>query len=220
MNLYKERPLNRIPGESRAANAALRDYYLMGAGRSLRDLLKEYNRQTADESQTKKPPTLSWGTLSGWSVKHHWQSRIAAQKEIDDAIALEQYRERHMSSPEVLALLADQARGDIANFASVEAFADLLDNPDSRIVKKIKRTTRQSKDGETTTYIELELYDAQSALEKIGRHHGLFTDKIDIKLEKELEATLDALERNLEPELYERILGILSASGDSESSPE
>lgn len=220
MDWDKENPLNRIPGESRAANSALRDYYLMGAGRSLRGLLGQYIQQSSNNPPT-KTPTTKFNTLSTWSHKYRWVDRATAQKEIDDTVALAQYQERHMSSPEVLALLADQARGDIANFSGVEDIADLIDNSDSRIVKKIKRTIRQTKDGDITTYIELELYDAQSALEKIGRHHGLFTDKIDIKLEKEIESTLDLLESELEPELYERILTILSSgSNNPEGGPE
>ena len=42
----------------------------MGPGRSLRALLREY-----DKSEGKLAPTCSFGTLSNWSVKYGWQER-------------------------------------------------------------------------------------------------------------------------------------------------
>jgi hypothetical protein len=139
-------PLNRIKGESQKAHNALMDYWMMGAGRSLRKLFEEYEKQAdesekqADESEqqennaepTKKPPTTSWWTLSDWSQKKHWQARIARQKEIDDEIALEQYRQRHMSPAEVIARLSDMGRGDMAEFADVRSPADLEGKLNSR----------------------------------------------------------------------------------------
>ena len=71
-------PLERIPGESLRANEALRDYAFMGPGRSLRKLLDKYRRQTDDGSQTGKPPTARWKTISDWSRRFTWQERIEA----------------------------------------------------------------------------------------------------------------------------------------------
>ena len=82
-------PLGRIPGrasgrvESRRANAALRDYYNMGPGRSLRKLLERYRHQAADEPDT-VPATCRWTTLAGWSARFLWQDRVGRQTEIDD----------------------------------------------------------------------------------------------------------------------------------------
>jgi hypothetical protein len=167
-------PLNRIPDETQRANDALNHYYLMGAGRSIRKLHEQYCQQT-----DRKAPAKRLKTLFDWSTEHHWQARIAAQKEIDDAVALAKYQERHMSEAEMLALLADQARGDMADFANVKQPADLVDHPKSHLVHKLKVTARRNKDGTITARTELELYNAQSALEKIGKKHGSFTDKIE-----------------------------------------
>jgi hypothetical protein len=55
-----------------------------------------------------------------------------------------------------------------------------------RLIKKIKTnkktyTTKGDKDTAITEVdAEIELYDAQSALEKLGRHHKLFTDKTEL----------------------------------------
>ena len=77
-------PLVRAKGESRTANQALRDYALMGPGRSLRSLHERYKSQSADAGQTEKPPTTSWGTLSGWSCRHDWVARVEAWTKIQN----------------------------------------------------------------------------------------------------------------------------------------
>lgn len=87
-------PLVRIKGESARANNALRQYYLMGAGRSLRALLAQFNQQVLDNEGT-KPPTTRFNTLGMWSSAYNWQARIAAQTEIDfeaDRLAWESRR--------------------------------------------------------------------------------------------------------------------------------
>jgi hypothetical protein len=176
-----EAPLNRIKGESQKAHNALMDYWMMGAGRSLRKLFEEYEKQ-ADESEqqennaepTKKPPTTSWWTLSDWSQKKHWQARITRQKEIDDEIALEQYRQRHMSPAEVIARLSDMGRGDMAEFADVRSPADLEGKLNSHVVKKITVNARRNKDGTITARTVIELYDAKGALDSLARALGLF----------------------------------------------
>ena len=89
-------------------------------------------------------------------------------------------RELAMGPDEVLARLADHGRGDMRDFIGKSTTA-LARHPQGNLIKKIKRTvtTHTDKDGETYTEekIELELYDAQSALNLLGRHHKLFTDK-------------------------------------------
>jgi hypothetical protein len=135
-------PLNRIKGESKKAHSAFMTYFQMGAARSLRDLFEKYQKQDVeykqqeaneqqdnDEQATEKPPTTSWWTLGNWSKNNHWQARIARQVEIDNEIALEQYRQRHMTGPEVIARLSDMGRADMAEFADVRSPADLEDLP-------------------------------------------------------------------------------------------
>ena len=174
MNYNPEAPLKRIQGESQKANDALHDYWLMGAGRSLRKLQAVYKQTTGE------PPTRSFNTLHKWSRVHNWQARIAAQKEIDDALALEEYRARHMGKDEVLARLADMARGNLADFPSLESLKDLEGHPMGHVVKKFKVTKRIQKDDTEIINVEIELNDPQAALGKLGKHHGLFKDHLDI----------------------------------------
>ncbi|MHC4635594.1 MAG: hypothetical protein ACYSYU_10380, partial [Planctomycetota bacterium] len=106
-------PLNRIKGESKKAHDALMDYFLMGGGRSLRKLGDKYVEQASSDHQAKEPPTKKQNTLMAWSLRNYWQARVAQQTLLDDEIALEQYRQRHMTGPEVIARLSDMGRADM-----------------------------------------------------------------------------------------------------------
>lgn len=178
-------PLNRIKSESKKAHSAFVDYFLMSAGRSLRKLLAEFSKQHENEASTIQPPTTKWTTLSKWSHIHHWQARIARQTEIDNEIVLEQFRQRHMTGPEVIAHLSDMGRADMAKFADVRSPADLKDNLHSHLVKKITVQARRHKDGTITAKTVIELHDAQAALEKLARILGLF-EKAGVSEDKPL----------------------------------
>lgn len=64
-------------GETASSYAAFLDYRDMGK-RSLRSLLARYEAQKSDETQTEKPPTAKWATLSSWSACYNWVERVAA----------------------------------------------------------------------------------------------------------------------------------------------
>ena len=193
MTFDQDAPLSRIPYETLKAHNALMDYFLMGAGRSFSKLFDQWQRiQNVPGSLPNDPPTKRFQTLKDWSAKYHWQARIAQQAENDDAIILEQrrqaqeqiieqFRKRHMSEAEALALVADHARGNMADFAGVRAQSDLAENPQAALVKNITqhytqttRGTGEDKQAEIKARIALGLYDAQRALELILKHHGSF----------------------------------------------
>lgn len=209
-------PLARWPGESRAAHQALLDYAAMGGRRSLRTLLAEYVRRSSDERLTEKPPTAKWGTLSTWSMRHDWSERVAAYDECL-AVAERAAREallaekraawvaRHMEADEVLALLADQARGSMADFLRIERVMFHPRQPvpeptedDPKAVRWVEDPEPQErvfigvdleqarnrgvlhlvkKYTDDTDGMKLELYNAQAAQKLIGQHHKLFTDR-------------------------------------------
>lgn len=74
-------PLGKAAGESKRANAAFRDYAMMGAARSLKSLAEKYMRLASDDQV--KPPTLSDKTLFGWSLRNAWQDRVARFDELE-----------------------------------------------------------------------------------------------------------------------------------------
>ena len=188
MSFSGDSPLSRTANETQKANTALMDYWLMGAGRSLEKLRQSYVKSPSSN----EPPSVHLRTLQKWSSRYHWQARIARQIENENAVTLErrrqtleqieeQYRQRHMSEAEALALLADQARGNMADFAGVRAQSDLADNPKAALVKNIvqhytqtTKGTDEDSEAEIKARIALGLYDAQKALELILKHHGAF----------------------------------------------
>ena len=104
-------------------------------------------------------------------------------------------QEIHMSADEALALLADHARGDIGEFMDVSQMGfnlQLLDEEgnrkNTRVIKKIKQKTttfiakKESDEDREVHEIELELYDAQAAIDKVLRVSGKYKDTLDLNV--------------------------------------
>lgn len=92
---------------------------------------------------------------------------VSIQEIIEKRIA-----EKAMSADEVLLRLAEQARGDISEFVKAGGGIDWEKvGEKGRLVKSIAHTTGKNS--------RLELYDAQAALVHLGKHHGLFKDRIE-----------------------------------------
>jgi len=111
-------------------------------------------------------------------------TKINIQDEIQARLA-----EKQMSADEALTLLADMARGDLGEFMDISSVGfnlDLLDDEgnrkNTRLIRKIKQRTttfiakKESEEDRETTETEIELYDAQAALDKILRVHGKYKD--------------------------------------------
>lgn len=119
---------------------------------------------------------------------------------------------RCMPKGEVLARLAEHARGDIGDFVTIGPdglpgydFSRELAQGKMRLIKRLKTKRKSYLEGQgddqhlvTEVDVELELYDAQGALEKIGRHHKLFTDVSELtgRDGKDLQATVIILPSN------------------------
>lgn len=100
----------------------------------------------------------------------------------------------HMGADEALKLLADHARGDIGEFMDINGMGfslQLLDKDgnrkNTRVIKKIKQKTttfiakNESDEDREVHETEIELYDAQAAIDKVLRVAGKYKDNIDIK---------------------------------------
>lgn len=93
-------------------------------------------------------------------------------------------RETAMGADEVMMRLAEHARGNLGDFLSTTPDGEIqlnLDNPkaSTRLIKEVtqRRTVREDVE---ETVLTVKLYDAQAALQLIGKHHKLFTEKIEI----------------------------------------
>ena len=75
----KNDPLARMKRERLTAHTALLDYAGMGPGRSIRSLQHSYSELAAKGGSI---PTRNVRTLFHWSVRWHWQDRLAAWQDI------------------------------------------------------------------------------------------------------------------------------------------
>lgn len=95
----------------------------------------------------------------------------------------------HMSADEAIKRLADMARGDVTEFITPFGAVDLeavKTAGKGHLIKKIKQRTitkigKKEDDGDTETHdTEIELYDAQAAIDKILKVHGRYLDRVDV----------------------------------------
>jgi hypothetical protein len=98
--------------------------------------------------------------------------RLLRNVEIAAAIH-EALSERAMPASEVLARLAEQARGTMDDFLDDAGDIDLKRARERGRLHLVKSRS-VTKEGE-----RIELYSAQSALELLARHHKLLTDRVE-----------------------------------------
>lgn len=95
-------------------------------------------------------------------------------KNVEIAAIIQQgLAERAMPADEVLARIAEQARGTMDDFLDDDGKIDLARARERGKLHLVKARA-ETKDGE-----RIELYSAQSALELLARHHKLLTDRIE-----------------------------------------
>jgi phage terminase small subunit len=120
-------------------------------------------------------------------------SRLLTNADISAAI-----KEKIMGADEVLARTTDIAQSDIADLMDItpngfiiklmdaDADGNVRVNPKTKLIKKIKQKVTtylaKSESGEDREIVEteIELYNAQEALVTLGKHHKLFTDKVEV----------------------------------------
>ena len=117
----------------------------------------------------------------GYTLLNKPYIKEAVQQRIDEI---------KMSADEALILLAKQARGDLGEFMDAGTLMldirSAKDKGQTAIIKKLKQRTvtklgKNETDEDVEIHdLEIELYDAQSALDKILKAHGMFINKVDL----------------------------------------
>jgi len=148
-----EEPLQRCPGETRKANQALRDYTLMGPGRSLRKLHQRYTGPTPENDEN-EPPTRHLRTLKAWSARYRWQDRVEVWERLKAAEDEAMWDERRRALRE----------------REWEASDRLMDKVEQMLKFPVARVTRE--DGTTIEPARWKLFDVArvaKAASELGR---------------------------------------------------
>lgn len=107
---------------------------------------------------------------------------LLAREDINSEL-VDRMNEVHMSADEALEILAAHARGDVVQLMNKAGDIDLLmaqKNGLTRLIKKFKQKKVTLVSGKQVQEVELELHDAQAAVEKILKIHGKFVDRHDV----------------------------------------
>jgi len=84
-------PLERVRGETNVANMALRDYAMLGPGRTLVRLMESYRKRYAAGFQ---PPSIQRATLGHWSGKFAWGARVERFDQLQSEKLLARWEKR------------------------------------------------------------------------------------------------------------------------------
>lgn len=91
-------PLGRIEGEKARHIRALNRYARLGSRRTLKMLATVYQeeekKRKRGEARVPEPPTTSYGTLSDWSSRFHWQNRVLQWEMLQRADEEAEWKER------------------------------------------------------------------------------------------------------------------------------
>jgi len=146
---------------------------------------------------------------AGYSQKYNVAaatgSRLLKNAKVAERIR-QRFQESAMSADEVLARLAEQARGVPSEYVGADGgvnISAIVEDGNAHLIKKIKDTHHGR---------EYEFYDSQSALALIGKHHALFTKRTENFNVDLTQLTDEQLERLANGE---DIYSVLSASGES-----
>lgn len=155
---------------------------------------------------------------------YKWPDKIGPRKRKKFNTEIQKrLRENAMEANEVLSRLGNMARSDIADFLTPGDTLDLKTAKARGLTPLIKSVT-WTKQG-----IKIELYDAQAALVHIGKHLGLFTDRIKIEgdwrreirdLLKSGDVTPEIVTDELGPELAQELfdsIGLVTVGGGKDS---
>lgn len=213
-----EDPLARMKGESAKANIALRDYWRMGPGRSLRKLLARYDKQAASESQAEIPPTAKWSTLCGWSAKFDWQRRIAARAAIQAAADAAKWAARREALREDE---WEQSRKLLEVAGKILAEAPMFVKNQRRLIPgedgaPDREVITLALDGQ----LAVKAAEAGSKLGRLAAEMENERQKVVLALEKEVEAILETARQVLDDADYARLLARLSGAAGGEATTE
>jgi hypothetical protein len=88
-----------------------------------------------------------------------------------------------LSSDEVLQRISEQARGEYAKYIQPDGWvniAGMVEDGKAHLIKSVQKVVKTYKDGQDE-YTTITFHDGQKALALMGKHHALFTDKVQVQ---------------------------------------
>jgi hypothetical protein len=131
-------------------------------------------------------------------------SKLLANANISEEVE-HRLQKKAMSANEVIARLAEQAQAQYSDYLSANGtvnLAKIIEDGKAHLIKKIKR----DKQG----YLEVEFYDAKSALDTIAKYYNLLRDtsiNFDVDLDNLTDDQLDRIANG------EDVFTVLATSG-------
>lgn len=116
-------------------------------------------------------------------------SRLLRNVKISELIA-KKLDENSMQANEIISRLSDMGRGDMQDFIDIESMFFRIDLNKAKelglthLIKKVKdrvvMTSNQDGEETETHTLEIELYDAKSALDTLAKYRGLLVDRHEL----------------------------------------
>lgn len=149
--------------------------------------MAKYNQALFIEEYLRTFNRTQAAIAAGYSPRtaYSYGAELLKKPEIAEAIS-QRLSESAMTADETMMRLAAHARGDIDDFLDDAGRFDIGKARKAQktgLIKrlKIKETKRLIDETEIVTQeVDFELYDAQAALQLIGKNHALFTDKTEL----------------------------------------
>lgn len=168
--------MSETPSQPKAnpnAEQAFLDYVGLGPGRSLSALAERY------QTDTKTPPTKRLKTLKDWSVRYHWQTRLAAAISVRTDALLSEATEL---DAETFAITSRQLRKQIDEFGH---------SPNATI--QIRESVRKQLPKGATTSINVGVnltlsVEHQQIVERIAAERGLTVPEVMAELDEIMKA--------------------------------
>lgn len=114
---------------------------------------------------------------AGYKPKY---AAVQAYQNMQKPMILAAIQERIMGIDEALLRISDIARSDVGDFLDEAGQVDLNNAAGkTKLIRRVKVRSSVTATGAETEETEIELYSALDALEKIGRFHKLFTERLE-----------------------------------------
>lgn len=172
----------------------------MGLSDKHRAFVEEYLQcWSAAEAYHRVYPKAS--RASCWTLGSKLLRKVEVREEIERRL-----KAKRMSADEVLGRLSDQAKASLEPFLviSKDGYASFdFGSEQARAHLSLIKKLKSKADGS----VEVEMVDSQSALEKLGKHHKLFNDRMEVV-------------HTLNVEGYEKMLDMIYGTGNSEGEQE